>query len=111
MVRYRKNVGDIGEEFASQLLSNAGYTVIARNYMTKAGEIDIIAIRDGVIHFVEVKTRTGDRFGFPSDSVTRTKQQRIKRAAEQYLQSRRMTWSSISFDVYEIMTDLIENCM
>lgn len=110
-MRYRKNVGDIGEEFASQLLVNSGYKVIARNYATKAGEIDIIAIKDGVIHFIEVKTRTGDQYGYPSDSVTRTKQQRIRRAAEHYLQGRRLKWNNISFDVYEIMTDLIVNCM
>lgn len=110
-MRYRKNVGDIGEEFAAQLLENSGFKVIARNYATKQGEIDIIAIKDGVMHFVEVKTRTGCQYGYPSESVTRTKQARIKKAAQQYLGSRRLHWNSISFDVYEIMTDLIEDCM
>lgn len=110
-MRYRKNVGDIGEAFAAELLTNAGYRIIARNYMTKSGEIDIIAVRSGVIHFIEVKTRTGDQYGYPSESVTRTKQQRIRRAAEHYLQSRRLSWNNVSFDVYEIMADLIENCM
>ena len=45
-MRYRKNVGDIGENFAADLLTNAGYQVIERNYRTKAGEIDIIAIKN-----------------------------------------------------------------
>ena len=110
-MRYKKNVGDIGEEFAAQLLENSGYRIIARNYATKQGEIDIIAIRDGVIHFVEVKTRTGCQYGYPSDAVTKIKQDRIRRAARQYLDSRRLTWNNVSFDVYEIMTDLIEDCM
>ena len=43
--------------------------------------------------------------------MTATKQLRIKRAAEQYLQGRRMQWNKLSFDVYEIMTELIEDCM
>lgn len=111
LMRYRKNVGDIGENFAADLLTNAGYQVIERNYRTKAGEIDIIAIKNGVLHFVEVKTRNGDQYGYPSEAVTATKQQRIKRAAEQYLQGRRMNWNKVSFDVYEIMTELIEDCM
>ena len=110
-MRYKKNVGDIGEEFASQLLENSGFRIIARNYATKQGEIDIIAIKDGVIHFVEVKTRTGCQYGYPSDAVTKVKQDRIRKAAQQYLGSRRLTWNSVSFDVYEIMTDLIEDCM
>lgn len=110
-MRYRKNVGDIGENFAADMLTNSGFRVIERNYRTKAGEIDIIAIKDGVLHFVEVKTRNGDQYGYPSEAVTLTKQMRIKRAAEQYLQGRRMQWNKISFDVYEVMTDLIEDCM
>lgn len=110
-MRYRKNVGDIGENYAADLLTNAGFQIIQRNYRTKAGEIDIIAIKDGVLHFVEVKTRNGDQYGYPSDAVTATKQMRIRKAAEQYLQNRRMTWERVSFDVYEIMTELIEDCM
>ena len=110
-MRYRKNVGDIGENFAADLLTNSGYQIIERNYRTKAGEIDIIATKNGVLHFIEVKTRNGDQYGYPSESVTATKQLRIKRAAEQYLQGRRLNWNRLSFDVYEIMTDLIEDCM
>jgi len=110
-MRYRKNVGDIGENFAADLLTNSGYQVIERNYRTKAGEIDIIAIKNGVLHFVEVKTRNGDQYGYPSEAVTAAKQMHIKKAAEQYLQGRRMQWNKVSFDVYEIMTELIEDCM
>lgn len=110
-MRYRKNVGDIGEDFAAQLLVNSGFTILQRNYCTKVGEIDIIAIKNGVLHFIEVKTRNGNQYGYPSESVTHTKQQRIRKSAEIYLQNRRATWGKISFDVYEIMTDLIEDCM
>ena len=110
-MRYRKNCGDIGENFAADLLTNAGYKIIERNYRTKAGEIDIIAIRNGALQFIEVKTTSGDQYGYPSEAVTATKQLRIKRAAEQYLQGRRMQWNKLSFDVYEIMTELIEDCM
>lgn len=110
-MRYRKNVGDIGEDFAAQLLINSGFTILQRNFSTKVGEIDIIAIKDGVLHFVEVKTRNGNQYGYPSEAVNQTKQQRIRKSAEIYLQNRRTAWRKISFDVYEIMTDLIEDCM
>ena len=110
-MRYKKNVGDMGEDFAAQLLENSGFSILQRNYRTKVGEIDIIATKDGVLHFIEVKTRNGDQYGYPSEAVTQTKQQRIRKCAEAYLQNRRVTWQKVSFDVYEIMTDLIENCM
>lgn len=110
-MRYKKNVGDYGEDFAAQLLVNSGYNILQRNYRTKVGEIDIIATKDGVIHFVEVKTRNGNQYGYPSESVNFAKQNRIRKCAELYLQSRRLSWEKASFDVYEIMTDLIEDCM
>lgn len=110
-MRYRKNVGDLGEEFAANMLENCGHKIIARNYATKAGEIDIISLKNGTIHFVEVKTRTNNEYGYPSEAVTKTKQERMKKAAQSYLRSRRLTWQNVQFDVYEIMADLIEDCI
>ena len=69
-MRYRKNVGDSGEDFAARILEESGYQIIERNYSTRYGEIDIIAFRDGVLHFIEVKTRTGMEYGFPSEAIT-----------------------------------------
>ena len=96
---------------AVRYLQKLGWRILERNFRSRSGEIDIIAIKNGVLHFIEVKTRNGDQYGYPSEAVTATKQLRIKRAAEQYLQGRRMNWNKLSFDVYEIMTDLIEDCM
>lgn len=110
-MRYRKNVGDFGEQFAAEMLNLSGYRVINRNFRVREGEIDIIAIKDGVMHFIEVKTRKGDEFGYPSDSVTQTKQKRIRNAARQYLNNRRGNWEDVSFDVFEVMVNHIENCM
>ncbi|MBR2673893.1 MAG: YraN family protein [Mogibacterium sp.] len=110
-MRYMKNVGDLGEQLAADMLKNSGYRIIMRNYAVRDGEIDIIAIKDGVLHFVEVKTRKGDDYGFPSDAVTPAKQKRIKKAANTYLSSRRGHWQNVSFDVYEVMINHIENCL
>lgn len=109
--RYKKNVGDLGEEFAAKMLENAGYDIIGRNYSTKFGELDIIALRGGTIHFIEVKTRTSVDCGYPSESVTAYKQERIRKAARCYLNSRRYRFKEISFDVYEVLAGLIEDCM
>ena len=110
-MRYKKNIGDTGEDLAVMVLENNGYRILERNFGTKVGELDIIAMKGGVIHFVEVKTRNGSTCGYPSEAVTPAKQRHIRKAAEYYLQGCRIPWSSISLDVFEIMTDHIENCM
>ena len=110
-MRYMKNIGDSGEYFAVSLLENAGFEILERNYMTKRGEIDIIAYRDGVLHFIEVKTRTTSEYGTPSEYITEAKKTRMRRSAEQYISGRKLYWRSVSFDVFEISVNLIEDCM
>lgn len=110
MRKYCKRLGDAGEEFAAKTLEDMGYTILDRKYRTRMGEIDIIAARDGVLHFVEVKTRTGDDFGYPADSVTEEKQNHIRRVSDSYLAKRRLMWRSVSLDVIEVTFNLIENC-
>ena len=111
MRKYCKRIGDHGEDFAAQMLEDAGYQILDRNYRTRVGEIDIIAIKDGVLHFIEVKTRTADDFGYPADAVTEEKQRSIRRSAECYLTSRHAMWRNISLDVMEITANLITDCI
>lgn len=111
MRKYCKNVGNAGEEFAARVLEDAGYVILERNYRTKIGEIDIIAVRDGVLHFIEVKTRSGDEFGYPADAVTDSKQNTIRRSADLYMSRRKLMWRSVSLDVMEVTFNLIEDCM
>lgn len=78
---------------------------MARNVRCgRAGEIDIVAERAGVIAFVEVKTRRSDRFGTPGEAVTWRKQNRIRALARHYLMTARTTASAIRFDVVEVRT-------
>lgn len=111
MRKYCRKLGGHGEDFAARVLENAGYRILFRNYRSRTGEIDIIATRDGVLHFVEVKTRTDDEFGYPSDAVTENKRRSIRRTAECYLSERHAVWRSISLDVMEVTANLIENCI
>ena len=52
-----KAIGRFGEDIACEYLEGSGFEVIARNYNTRCGEIDVIAERRGMLHFIEVKTR------------------------------------------------------
>jgi putative endonuclease len=76
--------GDQGESYAASLLQAKGYTILDRNFRTKVGEIDIIALDDDTLVFVEVKSRKSSRFGAPVEAVNARKLARVKRAGEYY---------------------------
>lgn len=110
-MRYKKKIGNSGEDFAVRLLEDSGYIIVERNFWTKVGEIDIIARREGMLHFIEVKTRTQTDYGYPAESVTEEKQERIRKVAEIYMFQRRLYWKNVSFDVIEITANMIMNCI
>ncbi|MBI5598115.1 MAG: YraN family protein [Deltaproteobacteria bacterium] len=96
-------VGITGEEEAARLLKRGGFRVIEKNFRTRAGEIDIIALDGDTVVFVEVKTRSGDSFGLPKDAVGALKQRRILSAARAYLAANpRLKDSPVRFDVIGI---------
>jgi putative endonuclease len=82
----RAAVGAWGEGVAESWYVSAGYTVVGRNWHCPLGEIDLVVRAPaGELVFVEVKTRSGDRFGLPWEAVTPLKQRRIRRAAGHWL--------------------------
>jgi putative endonuclease len=95
-------LGKSGEDLACRELARLGYVILARRYRTRYGEIDIVA-RDGpTIVFVEVKARTTDRFGLPSDAVTLHKQARITAMAEDFIARRGLAGAPCRFDVVAV---------
>ncbi|KPK46395.1 MAG: hypothetical protein AMK74_00315 [Nitrospira bacterium SM23_35] len=96
-----KLLGNEGESLAVRFLKKQGYDIIAHNYKTRIGEIDIIA-RDGeTIVFVEVKTRSNDVFAAPYESVNSAKRQKMKNVASLYLKKQK-TELPARFDVISI---------
>ena len=86
MTRARQQLGRRGEAVARDRLQSLGYVVVASNYRSKAGEIDLVTERDGGIVFVEVRARSGPSMGLPEESITSTKRSHIIAAAQEYLQ-------------------------
>jgi len=78
------SVGKSGENIAQEYLEKKGYNVIDRNYRTKYGEIDLIVKKDGILIFVEVRSKTGEQFGTPEDTINRIKVRKIQRNAIAY---------------------------
>lgn len=98
----QKTFGKLGEDCAATYLEAAGYTIVARNFRIRSAEIDIIAQRDNVLVFVEVKTRSDTLHGLPSEAVTLRKQKKIIEAAGIFLQDEKYQSHSCRFDVMEI---------
>lgn len=95
----------MGEDLACAELERLGYAILDRRYRTKFGEIDIVALRDGVTVFVEVKARGGDQFGGGAAAVTPWKQRRITQMAVDYLARHRLHDRPCRFDVVTIEMD------
>ena len=82
----RRKLGRRGEDLAAAHLEEWGYVVRERNWRCQAGEIDIVAEDGGCLVFVEVRTRRGQEYGSPEESVTPAKQARLAEVAQTYLQ-------------------------
>lgn len=79
------NLGEKGEGLAAKFLQKQGYKIIEQNYKTRLGEIDIIASDDGILVFIEVKTRENIAYGRPFEAVNRFKRRKIANVAMLYL--------------------------
>ena len=95
-------VGKKGEILASTYLESKGFEIIHSNYRFKRAEIDLIAIHEKLLIFIEVKFRTNLLFGLPETFVSPDKQKRIKKAAENYIFEK--NWlNDIRFDIVAIV--------
>ena len=94
-----REVGASGEDRAVRFLLGLGYRILMRNYRCRHGEIDVVAFEGGEYVFVEVKLRASDDKGSALDAVTRAKQKKLARVAQQYLAERRIEDRPCRFDV------------
>jgi putative endonuclease len=95
-------VGAYGERCAVRHLTDTGLRVVARNWRTGQGELDIVAWDGDVLVFCEVKTRRRDTFGSPAEAVVAAKARRIRRLAVQFLQATGVRPREVRFDVVAV---------
>ncbi|MBF6329354.1 YraN family protein [Nocardia transvalensis] len=99
----KQALGARGEELAARFLRAAGMQIVERNWRCRDGELDLIARDAAVTAFVEVKTRSGLRFGAPAEAVTVDKQRRMRRLALLWLREQPGPWRQIRFDVVAVL--------
>ena len=107
MTQARIGMGLSGEDLACKELEQRGYSVLARRYRVRSGELDIVA-RDGdTLVFVEVKARASHAFGAAAEAVTPLKQRRLMRLATEYMLREHVSECPCRFDVVSIHFDAV----
>jgi len=104
-IHIKKELGNVGEQVATEYLEKNGYDIIKRNFYCKLGEIDIIAKDNNKDEFVfiEVKTRTNNNFGKPSEAVDGIKQKHLYKTAKFFLYKEHLLDEFVRFDVIEVL--------
>ena len=97
-----QELGKKGESVACRFLENSGYVIVSKNYKCTYGEIDIIAMDQEELVFVEVKTRCSKKYGEARESVNEYKSKHIKKAAAYYIYKHKLESKLVRFDVMEL---------
>ena len=101
----KQTIGQKGEQAAVAFLKNKGFRIVQTNYRVAGAEVDIIALSNGILCFVEVKTRSSGDFGAPEAFVHLAKQRKIIRAAKFFSARQAYRDCPVRFDVVSIIHD------
>jgi len=96
------NTGKQGETLGAHYLEERGYNILHVNWRYSYYEIDLIAWKEPVLHFIEIKTRSNNRFGYPEEGVTVKKLKRIMQAAEAFLLSNSQ-YTRVQYDILSVI--------
>jgi len=99
MTKQRKSLGKWGEERARQFLEKNGYKLITNNWRNRYGEIDIIMLDKDTLVFIEVRTKSNNRYGTSIESINYKKQLQMIKTAEGFLQYKNWYNRTTRFDV------------
>ena len=109
MEKYKSFIGKLGEDEAQKYLIKNGYKILECNYFCRFGEIDIVAMDQNCLVFVEVKTRTSNKYGNPENAVNYWKKKHILLSARCYIEQYRMKEYFARFDVVEVFANFADN--
>lgn len=94
--------GNLGEDIAKRYLKEKGFKILESQYFARVGEIDIVAEKGGRLHFVEVKARSSNKFGYPEEALTATKSERVRKAVGIYLLKNKITHQNYQIDLVTV---------
>lgn len=100
-MNHNQYIGEKGEDIASKYLEKIGWQIVSRNFRCKQGEIDIIARNKEELIFIEVKTRTNMKYGFPAEAVNKQKLKHLIKAIKYYLYINNINNKTVRIDIIE----------
>ncbi len=83
----KQQTGKLAENLSCQFLKTKGYNIIERNFRSRYGEIDVVARKNNILIFIEIRSKSGSAFGSPEESFTAGKKQRFISTIMSYLNS------------------------
>jgi len=95
------DLGKLGEVMARDYLLQQGFKILDQNWRYGHMEVDVVASKNDILHFIEVKTRRNHEFGYPEESVDDKKMENLIDVAEAY-QTKYPEWENIQFDILSI---------
>ena len=101
----RQAFGELGERIAERWLKRTGWRVLQRRFRSGHRDIDLVVEREGMIAFVEVKARRGDRFGQPVEAVNWRKQRELTRSALVWIDRHGRPEETYRFDVVGVLME------
>ena len=101
-LREAAEIGNYGERVAASFVRRHGYRVLARNFTSEHGEIDLVCRDGGTLVFVEVRSRSGEQFGRPAESIDARKEEALRATAQDYLKLLKRDDIPWRFDAVEV---------
>ena len=105
---HNQRIGEFGEMLAKNYLIKHGYKIIDANVKLSYQELDIVALKDGQVVFVEVKTRISQFYGPAENAFQFTKLQRFRRGMEMYIGSKNLYAEEVRADLITVDIDYIK---
>ena len=103
MNRHNLDIGKFGENLAVDFLTKRGYKIADRNFSCPLGEMDLVARENGVVVFIEVKSRSSIRFGLPQEAVDFNKRRKLAQVALFYMKMNNLSGMGMRFDVVSVL--------
>lgn len=104
---YKKQTGNKGEDLAVNALEKKGYQILTRNFLIRGGEIDIVAMDEDVLVFVEVKTRLSHAYGLPIEAITYGKLRSLLKTAQFYIS--KVNWGNKAYRLDLVTIDFADS--
>lgn len=104
----KRKLGNDYERLAGKYLETKGYRILEYNFYSRTGEIDIVALHNGYLVFVEVKYRKDNRKGYPLEAISLQKQRTISKCALYYMKKKGLSEMPVRFDVVGILGEEIQ---